>query len=283
METQATYTNDPCPKGIVNQLLEIAKENDAMSEIGGATGWRWQEGIISRMPKTKTVARILKKAYGTDDASEWLKHVSGDLKAFVKNAFGVYSGLVSNYNPKDIYEAVFILSTHDGRGATFCELVFKLAYVNYCKSNDFSDEHFIEIDENLILKINERWATEKAKYLIDKFDIPEDENGFFLNPGYHNFTGQLNQYTQELTKLRLNAVGGNSNFDMWRTTFAGLSDEEMIEVEYKVIEYQKELLREIEERQKRKFRDPALQKTRVFKMTCVSIPNQPGESLKWKK
>ena len=135
METHIQYSHDPCPKGIVNQLLEIAKENDAMNEIGGATGWRWQEGIISRMPKKKTVARILTKAFKSSNPEIWLKNVEGDLKVFVKNAFNLTYEIVNNYEPKDIYEALLIISTHDGRGIKYDELVFRIAYINFCKKN----------------------------------------------------------------------------------------------------------------------------------------------------
>jgi hypothetical protein len=281
VETQIQYSHDPCPKGIVNQLLEIAKENDAMSEIGGATGWRWQEGIISRMPKTKTVAKILKKAYGTDDPCEWLPHINGDLKVFVKNAFNL-SRKYSTLSPKDIYEALLIISTHDGRGVTFDELVFRLAYLHFCKNNDYSDEHFIQVDEELILKVSEGWAIKKAKDLLDKFEIKANSDNYYVNEGRTSFSDDLNKYIQEITKYRLGSVGANSHFDMWRSTFVGLSDQEMVELEYKVIEYKKQLLEEIRSRQSRDFREKSLQKTRVFNFTCITLPNQSGESLKWK-
>lgn len=282
METQEIHTSDPCPKGIVNQLLEIAKENDAMNEIGGATGWRWQEGIISRMPKKHTVAKILKKAYGTDNPSVWLNLTSGDLKMFIKNAFNLGAKVSRDYKILNIYEALIIISTHDANGITFDELVFRLSYLRFCKTSEFDNEHFIAIDETLILSLYKPWAMNKAKELIQKFNFELDEQGYYSSKVDVYFTDtNLHFFQLEIFRYRLKAVGGNSNFDMWRTNYVALSDDEMIEVEYKMIEYQKLLLKEIKSSRERNLADRSLRKTRVFNMSCISLPKKAGESLKW--
>lgn len=281
METHIQYSHDPCPKGIVNQLLEIAKENDAMNEIGGATGWRWQEGIISRMPKKKTVARILTRAFKSDEPEVWFKNTEGDLKKLIKNNFKVSSINLINYHPKDIYEVLVILSTHDGRGVTFEELVFRLSYIYFCKNNELEPSTFILLDEELMTSINKEWAVSKANFLLDKFSLTKNENGYYSKPGPHSFKSpSFSKFTNEINQFRLKAVGCNSNFDMWKFYFAALTDDEMIEIEYKIIEFYEALKKDLVRKSQQEFRDPNQLKTRLFRFSCSSLPNSPGEPLK---
>ena len=279
METQEIHTSDPCPKGIVNQLLEIAKENDAMNEIGGATGWRWQEGIISRMPKTKTVAKILRKAYGTEDPRVWYQSVDGDLKKFVKNAYSISDCNQLYLDPQNIFEAVCYLSLIDGRGITLKELSNRLSFIKFAQS--FQDEdYFIEINEDLIIELNGKWAKEFASNTLRKWDVNIFDGFYKLESNTHNSSEKLVRYQIEISALRNKMVGNNSHFDMWKYYSVALSDTEMIEVELKLIEYYKELLLDISIRTKKSFRDPNELRSRLFSISSITLPMEKKEGLK---
>jgi hypothetical protein len=286
VDTQAiksTGASELCPKGIVEQLLELADKHNCISEIGAATAWRWREGIITRMPRKNTVCKVLKQAFNSEDPEKWFLNTSGELKRYIKNAFPFDRDIV-NIKPDDVYEAFYLLSISDGRGVTFDELLFKLAYIKFCKHEDVEPQYFPDFpDEDLLLKINGAWAKKKALKIIEKFGVTVNDLGFYkLPPGYRTLVNdEFNHYTSELIRYRLKAVAGRSHFDMWRHLTCALSDSEMIEIEKKVIKFHKRILEDINEISSRKLRDEKTLKTRFFRMDCASIPNKSGEVIEW--
>jgi len=126
VEAQVENTTSTKPQSIVEQLLEIAKTHDAMDVIGGSTSWRWQEGLITRMPKIKTVTAILTKAFNSENPNVWIEETSGHLKQYLMSAYSVkdlHPILVDNI--EDMFEVLFVYSLTDGRGSTYDELFFK--------------------------------------------------------------------------------------------------------------------------------------------------------------
>lgn len=267
------------PKGIVEQLLDIADKHDCISEIGSATAWRWREGIISRMPKKNTVARILKKAFNSDIPSQWLSEISGDLKAYVQNSFAISCDFALTYELEDIYEVIFGISAGDGKGISLDELVYKIAYFKFCKNQDSDYEYFVDFDENLILKVNGKWAEKKALEIIKKFGLEIGEDGRYKIPSGTFQSERYNHFSSELIQARLKATGDRSQIDMWRSLNAALSDEEMIEIELMYNDFQKKVFDEIERMKSRKLRDQNTIKTRMFRTDCITLPNRPGEGI----
>lgn len=284
METQelSNSSNDLCPKGIVEQLLEIADKYDCISEIGNATAWRWREGIISRMPKKNTVARILNKAFNTDSPSAWLRETNGDLNFYIKNSFNIDrdSDKIITSELDDIYEMIFGISAGDGKGISFDELVYKIAYFKFCKNQDSGSDYFADFDESLVLKVNGKWAEKKALEIIKKFNIEVSEDGRYRTEGGTFSSESANDFTSEIIQARLKATSGRSEVDMWRNVNAALSDEEMIELELMYIDFQNKILGKIEEMQDRKIRDLATLRTRMFRTNCITLPNNAGEGVK---
>ena len=276
METTAIEAIDPCPKGIVSQLLDIAKANDATSEIGGATGWRWQEGIISRMPKVNTVAKVLRKAYGTNDPNVWVENCSGDLRKFLQNIYALEGKVLTNFEPQNLFEAVCYTSLVDGRGVTKEELSYRLSFIKYAQSYE-DDGYFIDIDEKLVLKLHFEWANSTVEKFLNKYEISCDNDGFYSIPSDNiNSNEKLTRYQVEIGQLRHKLVGSNSRVDMWRNFTVALNDKEMIEVELKLLEYYKNLVSEIKKRTSSGFRCPSDQATRIFSISSVTLKNKEG-------
>ena len=278
METQEIHTSDPCPKGIVNQLLEIAKENDAMNEIGGATGWRWQEGIISRMPKKQTVAKVLKKAYGTNDPELWSENTTGDLKRFIKNSFGLSGQELILKSPRDVYETLFLVSLTDAGLISFEELVYRMSDLKFYKEIDIvNSKDYFEINDELVLSLNKAWAEKKVTNCIDKFE-PEVKDGLYFIGGKKTFSDSvfINFY-QEIMQIRHKKVHASSIYDMWRTYQVNLTDREMIDLEYKLIDVYEDF---VKNSKKSEILKDDTSRTRMFSFSGISLSNKPNEVLK---
>ena len=186
MEAQVEKTTTAKPQAIVEQLLDIAKNNDAMDVIGGSTSWRWQEGLITRMPKTKTVAAILTKAFNSEDPNVWLENIDGVLNRYVSSAFKVDILNLKNLSVDDLYEALILMCVSDGNGETFENLVFKLCVFKFADMYKDDDEHFINFDSDLAVKINREWATLKLSKTIKKYRVEKDLLGrYTIGANYH--------------------------------------------------------------------------------------------------
>ncbi len=247
METETlSFAEDLCPKDIVTQLLEIAKAHDALDEIGGATSWRWQEGIISRMPKTKTVSKVLRKAFRSEEPREWYAKCSGDLQVFIKNTFMSDSRELDNFEPKDIYDAycAFIIST--GMGISFLELVNALCDLRFVKSNVEDDDFAFVLNHEVASSLYGEWAAKKVSDFLKIQDLKKGKDGLYRAPNYLHFcSDRLAEYLREIEALRFRVVGKTSVVDMYKSHFVALTDEEMIHIEKMFIKFNKELAEEL--------------------------------------
>lgn len=278
METQEINAVEPCPQGIVSQLLEIAKEHDAMSEIGGATSWRWQEGIITRMPKTKTVAKILTKAFDSSEPNIWFENTSGSLNKFIKKNFAVCDKFVNTIDKEigDVYEAFFVSSIM-ANGISEDEAIFGLCYLKYARGLEDESEFYPDLDEDLVLELNSKWASDKLSKLIRKFKPFELEGKYLIREESLITSESYVRYFQEYSSLRSKMVGFNSNFDMWRIFTTALTDEEHILFEKKFIQFFNTFTEDI--RNLRKSGQGSDIKKRAFSFSCLTMPTR-GEVLK---
>lgn len=276
METETlSFAEDLCPKDIVTQLLEIAKAHDALDEIGGATSWRWQEGIISRMPKTKTVVKVLKKAFDSDNPVTWYNNTNGSLKRFIQN--NMLSGYkdLSTFEPKDIYETLFIILIQNGRGANFDELVVNLAVLKFLKLNSCEDENFFQVDKELALKIYGEWAKKEVSDLILNFNLKENENGDYTSRYDVQFTSErMVIHRMEIQALRFKVVGGGSKVDMWRSTFTELTFDEMIHMEWMILDFYDNFRKELARIRAKEGRSKSNRTPRVFSFTTTTLPHE---------
>ncbi len=274
METETlSFAEDLCPKDIVTQLLEIAKAHDALDEIGGATSWRWQEGIISRMPKTKTVAKVLRKAYCSEDPIVWFNKTSGPLKAFIRNSMIGGKRELSSFEPRDIYDSLFMVLIVNGRGSSFDELVTNLAKFKFIKNNSLEDKISFKFDLNLAIEIYGEWAKNKVDELINLYQPKKDGFGFYHVEGNIQFLSENYFFHQlEIHKLRISEVGASSETDMWRFENVALSDSEMIYIEKKILEFKEELDQDIAGFNKLKNRDHKKIMPRMISFTLNTIP-----------
>ena len=283
MEAQVENTTQAKPQSIVEQLLEIAKTHDAMDVIGGSTSWRWQEGLITRMPKTKTVAAILTKAFKSDDPKVWLARIDGELKIFIKNVFSVsdLDSLLIN-NICDKYEVLFLYTVMDERGASIDELKFKFSLFKYAEV--FKDEnlYFEDLEESLVVSINGDWALKQINNFVEKYKPIQNEDGLYsLGTGYSFSSSEsVTKHIRELEILRLRIVGYNSHFDMWRFFSRSLTDREMIHIERKMLEYYETLMKDIQNVDfSFDMEEEKTRKSRIFSLSTMTIPNRPGEEL----
>jgi hypothetical protein len=276
VETETlSFAEDLCPKDIVTQLLEIAKAHDALDEIGGATSWRWQEGIISRMPKTKTVIKVLKKAFGTDNPVTWYNNTNGSLKRFIQN--NMLSGYkdLSTFEPKDIYETLFIILIQNGRGANFDELVVNLAVLKFLKLNSCEDENFFQVDKELALKIYGEWAKKEVSNLILNLNLKENEDGDYTSRSDIHFTSErMVIHRMEIQALRFKVVGGGSKVDMWRSTFTELTFDEMIHMEWMILDFYDKFRKELAMIRAKEGRSKSNRTPRVFSFTTTTLPHE---------
>lgn len=283
METQEINAVEPCPQGIVGQLLEIAKEHDAMSEIGGATSWRWQEGIISRMPKTKTVAKILTKAFKTDNPYTWLSKTNGDLNSFVKKNFKIKEhGFVDlGLSVETIFDSLFVLKCSSKLGCTREEIISTFCYFKY--AINFQDEDVIMIPENKKLtSLYGDWAKNKLEKILDKIPYVQEGESIKLEVVGHNNSEKHTRNILELHSLQVKMVGFNSEHDFWNGYNYSLTDDENIRFELELIKFIKGFHEKISlERDKSlEYNTNALRKLRHYSFGVITLPsNQQKEGL----
>ena len=283
MEAQVENTTQAKPQSIVEQLLEIAKTHDAMDVIGGSTSWRWQEGLITRMPKTKTVAAILTKAFKSDDPRLWVKNTKDELRNYLMCIYSLDE--MNNIFAEqfdDKYEFLFYYSLADNRGATFDELVFKLALFKYAEVFRNDLVYFEDLEEEIVLSVNGEWAKAKVNNLLKKFNPSIDDYGYLsLGAGYTlTVNEQCTRYLRELEILRLRIVGYNSHFDMWKHFAIALTDREMICLERKMKDFFDDFRNNIDKHVLPiDIEEEKTRKTRFFTLSSFSIPNSPGEEL----
>ncbi|MEC7277348.1 MAG: hypothetical protein VXV96_13600 [Bdellovibrionota bacterium] len=274
METETlSFAEDLCPKDIVTQLLEIAKAHDALDEIGGATSWRWQEGIISRMPKTKTVIKVLKKAFDSDNPVTWYNNTNGSLKRFIQN--NMLSGFkdLSTLEPKDIYETLFVILVQNARGANFDELVVNLAVLKFLKLNSCEDEDSFYVDKELALKIYGEWAVKEVSNLIIKLNLTKNEDGNYISNQDVQFTSEkMLIHRMEIQALRFKVVGASSKVDMWRALFTDLSFDEMIHMEWMILDFYENFKVELNKVRTKEGRSQCDRIPRVFSFTTTTLP-----------
>ncbi len=274
METQTiAQPEETCPKDIVQQLLDIAKSHDALDEIGGATSWRWQEGIISRMPKTKTVAKILRKAYGTEDPYLWYQKTSGSLKVFIKNSLIVDGRVLDNFEPQDLYEAFLMFSVSNDRGCSFSEMVQSICDLRFIKANLKDDDLFMDLNHELAFETYGKWATKKVSDFIEASNVQKNNLDLYATSYDPQFVSdKMSDYMRELQGLRFQVVGKTSVFDMWRNNYVSLLDDEMIHIEKMYIKFNQEVLKEIEKLKSNPNRDEKLGTPRLLSITATSHP-----------
>jgi len=222
----------PNAQNIVSQLVDIAKANNAMDVIGTSTSWRWQEGLISRMPKTRTVAAILSKAFKTDDPRLWLSHLPKDLQWFVNTNILKFSDFERTTFPevRDVYEAYFLTSRLSGTTSQD-EILFGLCYFKFASSLEESIDFYESPDLNEVMSVYGSWAKKKYDSCFLKFEptIKEKKD----SPSTYNFISS-ESYTRkksELMILRNKIVGFNSIHDMWNSISFRVTDEQHIDIE----------------------------------------------------
>jgi hypothetical protein len=225
----------PNAQNIVSQLVDIAKANNAMDVIGNSTSWRWQEGLISRMPKTRTVAAILTKAFRTDDPRDWLVKVPNDLKWFIKTNIlkdEAYDAITS-LEVDDIYEAYYLTIWSTG-GASREEVIFGFCYFRYASTMDCKIEQYEAPSFDKVKALYGSWAEQKYNECVIRFDLESTERKsqkpwslFFNN---ESFTRR----SAELAILRNKIVGFSSIYDMWKFSSFRVTDSEHIEIELEI-------------------------------------------------
>ena len=284
MKAQVANKIETIHQSVIGQLLEIAKVHNAMDVIGGSTSWRWQEGLITRMPKAKTVAAILSKAFRSDDPRAWVGRVDGELKKFIENTFSVSeqdSLLIKKIEDK--YECLFLIVLSDNGGTSIDQLIFQLSLFKYAEV--FSDEYiyFKDLDENLVISINGDWAKKRIIFLMDKYNLVKDENDLYKLGEEYEFSSSVKNtmYIRELEILRLRIVGHNSHFDMWRFHSRSLTDRESIYIERRMLAYYETLMNEIDNIDfSFDLNEEKTRKCRCFSLSVMTIPNRPEEQLK---
>ena len=219
-------------KKIVKQLVEIAKKNNAMDVIGASTSWRWQEGLISKMPKTKTVTAILSKAFNTSDPREWLGKVPRELSWFIKTNILKSPNFDEPKFPEvnDVFE-VYFLVTWTTNATKKEEVIFGLCYYKFASSIEDDVELYENPNLDRLLLIYGSWAHKKYQECLSKFE-PSREFIQTNLPHYSFISSE--SYTRklaELGNLRNRIVGFSSIHDMWNSVSFRVSDEEHIEIE----------------------------------------------------
>ena len=278
MEAQVENTTQAKPQSIVEQLLEIAKTHDAMDVIGGSTSWRWQEGLITRMPKTKTVAAILTKAFNSDDPNVWLNRIgSGELLGFLRTTFKtrITSNIDYGEYIQDIYDSLFIMLAMKENGVLHSEVLYNFSYFKYASSFDNS-EYFETPSESALYTMYGKWAISKLETIINKcstYKLEDDR----LKIEDSQITSELHtQNILEISRLRNKMIGFNSKHDMWRTAYVDLTDEEHIFLERQMLDYYKNLLDDLKTFSKSNFQN---KKTRTFSVSSFTLPQGTMEGM----
>ena len=147
----------------------------------------------------------------------------------------------------------------------------------------FAEESYFEdLDEDYVLKMNSKWAEKKLSKCLSKFYYRKNELGFYFLDTKVAYSGseKFAIHIRKIEMLRLKIVGYNSHYDMWRGKFASLTDSEMIEMEYKMLDYWESLMKDFSSRKGVPLLDEETRKNRVFSITAITNPNRPGEKLR---
>jgi hypothetical protein len=232
----------PNAQNIVSQLVDIAKANNAMDVIGTSTSWRWQEGLISRMPKTRTVAAILTKAFRSDDPRVWLSKVPEDLSWFIKVNIIKDKDFdaIAAVEVEDVYETYFLTSWFTGDTSRE-EIIFGFCYFRYACSIGNKIEVYEEPHVQQILSLFEGWATKKFDDCTFKFDLEGSDREKKENWGQFFNSESFTRMSAKLAILRNKIIGFTSIHDMWRSSSFRVSDEEHIKIELEIISFYKDL------------------------------------------
>tara|TARA_Y100000780_G_scaffold232562_1_gene266354 strand:+ start:66444 stop:67283 length:840 start_codon:yes stop_codon:yes gene_type:complete len=278
VEAQVEKTTTAKPQAIVEQLLDIAKNNDAMDVIGGSTSWRWQEGLITRMPKTKTVAAILTKAFNSEDPNVWINQIgNGELLDFLKGTFKarITTNIDLGEYIQDIYDSLFIMLAMKKSGVLHSEVLYNFSYFKYASS--FENTEYFEIPtESALFTMYGKWAVSKLESILNKCPTYKLE-GDRLRIEESQITSELHtQNILEISKLRNKMIGFNSKHDMWRTAYIDLTDEEHIYLERQMLDYYKNLLEDLKTFSKSSFQH---KKTRAFSISSFTLPQGKMEGM----
>ncbi len=277
MDAQINLTL-PNAQSIVSQLVDIAKTNNAMDVIGTSTGWRWQEGLISRMPKTRTVAAILTKAFSSENPMDWIRKVPDDLKWFIKANILKNKDWddITSFEVDDIYETYFLTSWF-GDQSLREEVVFGFCYFRYAKTIDNSIEEYVNPSSEKILSLFQGWAETKYDECVLKYDLGEVQRN--SEGSWYQFinTESFTRYTAELAILRNKVVGFSSIFDMWKSSFFRVTDEEHIKIELEIKAFYDDLRSRYNSN--KKTNQEISTKLRTYSFSAITLPSV-GEVLK---
>ena len=275
MEAQANIAL-PSAQNIVSQLVDIAKANNAMDVIGNSTSWRWQEGLISRMPKTRTVAAILTKAFRSEDPRDWIPKVPESIQWFIKANIlkdDFYDSIVS-VEVEDVFEAYFLTIWSCG-GACKDEIIFGFCYFKFAQTIDCKIEQYDTPEFNEVRALYGSWALKKFDECTSKFDISGHERDDKSKPHSLFFnTESFTRKTAELAILRNKIVGFNSIYDMWRTTSFRVTDSEHIQIELEIKAFYEQLREKYALKENCSLDEPDAMRTYSFSAT--SFPTVSG-------
>jgi hypothetical protein len=270
-------------KSIAAELYNVAKANDALGAVGGSTSWRWQEGLISRMPKASTVAAVLTKAFESEDPLVWYEKVPKTLKGFVSDTYGLTAKRVlrSGTTISDIYDSVVIVSVSTGTGATKEDLIYKLCSLKYAKSLDEDDDYELP-DESFILSTYRPWAERKLEKVLLKNKFKYINKNYTVGAGHIYLSSEKHsRFCVEITNLRSKLVGYTSHFDMWRVCWYELTDKQHIEIERKIIKFHLEMDEYIRDNFAEAEKQNNTSKKRCYSNISITLPTR-GEGLQWK-
>jgi hypothetical protein len=275
---QMSTTEHSCPKGIAAELYNVAKANDALDAIGGSTSWRWQEGLISRMPKASTVAAVLTKAFDSNEPSVWYKKVDKNLATFIAKTFGIetnnklFTGDIIN----DIYESAVLISISSGNGSLRSDLIYQLSFYKYSSSlDDDDDSYYEEPDQMLILSMYGMWAERKLDKILAKFMFSKDGDYYtFMSENASVSSEKHARNCLELVRLRSRVVGGTSVHDMWRNHWYNLSDTQHIEIEKKMIKFFHEIDTFIRHNYDNSCKSDKTLKPRLYSYNAMMMPTR---------
>lgn len=270
-------TEHSCAKSIAAELYNVAKANDALGAIGGSTSWRWQEGLISRMPKASTVAAVLTKAFNSDDPNIWCKSVDSNLRDFIVKTFGIQTNntLFSSDIINDIYESAVFISISSGDGSRRDDLVYQLSFYKYSSSLDDDDSYYEEPDKMVVLSMYGSWAERKLDKILDKFSFSKNGEYYtFMNENISVSSERHARNCLELVKLRSRVVGATSVHDMWRNHWYNLSDSQHIEIEKKMIKFFHEVDTYIRQNYNNSCRSDKTLKPRLYSYNAMMMPTR---------
>lgn len=265
-------TEHSCAKSIAAELYNVAKANNALDAVGGSTSWRWQEGLISRMPKASTVAAVLTKSFGTEDFNVWFEKAPNSLKPFIENTFQIKSGreLVKIDSIKDIYDSLVISMLTCGEGTSRDDLILNLCLVKYSKNLDQEDS-YSEPSESVLLNLYSDWAKAKLDNILKKISYKKDYDLLSISKKRVNITSEIHSNNMlELSRLRLSVVGYTSESDMIRSNWYELTDEQHFDIERKMLSLQNDIDKYIRQNYNNNCTNEALKK-RIYNYTAITL------------